>query len=146
MPESYAEQAQQREAMVFLQSYGVTPSLAVKIFKQYGDNTKQAIMQNPYRLVEDVEGVGFRTADRIAASLGRSKSRSVAGTTSSAPQGNVPSASATTRTRAKTRYFMADASPASQCFAVLYATPGREMPPPGALCFGANLFIMRKNR
>ena len=68
--ESYAEQAQQREAMVFLQSYGVTPSLSVKIFKQYGDNTKQAIMQNPYRLVEDVEGVGFRTADRIAASLG----------------------------------------------------------------------------
>ena len=68
--ESYAEQAQQREAMVFLQSYGVTPSLAVKIFKQYGDNTKQVIQNNPYRLVEDVEGVGFKTADRIAASLG----------------------------------------------------------------------------
>ncbi|MDO5377828.1 MAG: ATP-dependent RecD-like DNA helicase [Clostridia bacterium] len=68
--ESYAEQAQQREAMVFLQSYGITPSLAVKIFKQYGENVRQVITQNPYRLVEDVEGIGFKTADRIAASLG----------------------------------------------------------------------------
>ena len=68
--ESYAEQAQQREAMVFLQSYGVTPSLAVKIFKQYGENVQQVIRQNPYRLVDDIEGVGFKTADRIAASLG----------------------------------------------------------------------------
>ena len=68
--ESYAEQAQQREAMVFLQSYGITPSLAVKIFKRYGENVKQVIRQNPYRLVEDVEGIGFKTADKIAASLG----------------------------------------------------------------------------
>ncbi|MBQ7825248.1 MAG: ATP-dependent RecD-like DNA helicase [Clostridia bacterium] len=68
--ESYAEQAQQREAMVILQSYGVTPNLAVKIFKQYGENVKQVIRQNPYRLVEDVEGIGFKTADKIAASLG----------------------------------------------------------------------------
>ena len=68
--ESYAEQAQQREAMVFLQSYGITPSLAVKIFKRYGENVKQVILKNPYRLVEDVEGVGFKTADRIAASIG----------------------------------------------------------------------------
>ena len=57
--ESYAEQAQQREAMVFLQSYGVTPNLAVKIFKRYGENVKQVIHQNPYRLVEDIEGVGL---------------------------------------------------------------------------------------
>ena len=68
--ESYAEQAQQREAMLFLQSYGITPALAVKIFKQYGENVKQVVMKNPYRLVEDIEGVGFKTADRIAASLG----------------------------------------------------------------------------
>ena len=68
--ESYAEQAQQREAMVFLQSYGITPSLAVKIFKRYGENVKQVIRQNPYRLVEDVEGIGFKTADKIAATLG----------------------------------------------------------------------------
>ena len=71
--DSYAEQAQQREAMVFLQSYGVTPALAVKIFKQYGDNVQQVIRKNPYRLVDDVEGVGFKTADKIAASLGVSQ-------------------------------------------------------------------------
>ena len=68
--ESYAEQAQQREAMVFLQSYGVTPNLAVKIFKRYGESVQQVIRQNPYRLVEDIEGIGFKTADKIAASLG----------------------------------------------------------------------------
>lgn len=68
--ESYAEQAQQREAMVFLQSYGVTPALAVKIYKRYGENVRQVITRNPYQLVEDVEGIGFKTADRIAASLG----------------------------------------------------------------------------
>ena len=67
--ESYAEQAQQREAMVFLQSYGVTPALAVKIYKRYGENVRQVIARNPCRLVEDVEGIGFKTADRIAASL-----------------------------------------------------------------------------
>ena len=68
--ESYAEQAQQREAMVFLQSYGVTPNLAVKIFKQYSENVKQVIRQNPYRLVEDIEGIGFKTADKIALEMG----------------------------------------------------------------------------
>lgn len=45
--ESYAEQAQQREAIVFLQSYGVTPSLAVKIYKRYGENVRQVITHNP---------------------------------------------------------------------------------------------------
>ena len=68
--ESYAEQAQQREAMIFLQSYGVTPALSVKIFKRYGENVKQVIRHNPYRLVEDIEGIGFKSADKIAASLG----------------------------------------------------------------------------
>ncbi len=68
--ESFAEQMQQREAMVFLQGYGVTPALAVKIFKQYGERVQAVLKQNPYRLVEDITGVGFRTADRIAVSLG----------------------------------------------------------------------------
>ena len=67
---SFAEQVQMREAMVFLQGYGVTPALAVKIFKTYGDRVQDVLRQNPYRLVEDVVGVGFRTADRIAAALG----------------------------------------------------------------------------
>lgn len=68
--ESFAEQAQQREALVFLQTYNVPPTLAVKIFKIYGENVQQFIRQNPYRLVDDVVGVGFKTADSIAASLG----------------------------------------------------------------------------
>jgi len=67
---SFAEQVQMREAMVFLQGYGVTPALAVKIFKTYGDRVQAVLKHNPYRLVEDIQGVGFRTADRIAASLG----------------------------------------------------------------------------
>lgn len=71
--ESYQEQAQQRDAMVFLQTYGVSPSLAVKIFKVYGERVQDVIRKNPYRLVEDVTGVGFKTADRIAFSLGVEK-------------------------------------------------------------------------
>lgn len=68
--ESFAEQAQQREALVFLQSYGVPANLAVKIFKTYGENVQQVIRQNPYRLVEDIDGIGFKTADTFAATLG----------------------------------------------------------------------------
>lgn len=62
--------AAKRGTMVFLQSYGVTPALAVKIYKRCSENVRQVITRNPYRLVEDVEGIGFKTADRIAASLG----------------------------------------------------------------------------
>jgi len=68
--DSFREQYAVRQAMVFLQSYGVTPALAVKISKVYGDRVKEIILANPYRLVEDVEGVGFLTADRIALSMG----------------------------------------------------------------------------
>ncbi len=71
--QSYQEQAQQRDAMVFLQTYGVSPSLAVKIFKVYGERVQDVIRGNPYRLVEDVPGIGFKTADRIAFSLGVEK-------------------------------------------------------------------------
>ena len=68
--ESFAEQAQQREALVFLQTYGVPASLAVKIFKVYGERVQEVIRKNPYQLVDDVTGVGFKTADSIAVSLG----------------------------------------------------------------------------
>lgn len=71
--DSYAKQYQMREAMVFMQSYGISPSLSMKIFKKYGEHSQKVINENPYRLVEDIEGVGFRTADQIAASLGISK-------------------------------------------------------------------------
>ncbi len=68
--QSYIEQSEQREAMVFLQGYGISPSLCVKIYKQYGESTRHVLQQNPYRLVDDIEGVGFRTADHIAATMG----------------------------------------------------------------------------
>ena len=68
--QSFQEQYAAREAMVFLQSYGVTPSLAYKIGKRYGADAPRKIRENPYRLIDDIEGVGFQTADRIALSLG----------------------------------------------------------------------------
>ncbi len=68
--EAFLEQYAAREAMVFLQSYGVSPSLAVKISKRYGPLAQQKIKENPYRLIDDIEGVGFLTADRIALTLG----------------------------------------------------------------------------
>lgn len=70
LAESFQEQYAAREAMVFLQSYGVSPSLAVKISKAYGADAQRKIRENPYRLIDDIDGVGFLTADRIALSLG----------------------------------------------------------------------------
>ena len=70
LAQSFQEQYAAREAMVFLQSYGVPPSLAVKISRVYGTDAQRKIRENPYRLIDDIEGVGFLTADRIALSLG----------------------------------------------------------------------------
>ncbi|MBQ8200433.1 MAG: ATP-dependent RecD-like DNA helicase [Clostridia bacterium] len=68
--ESYREQQGAREAMVFLQSYGIPATMAVKISKLYGERTPAVIRENPYRLCEELEGVGFLTADRIGTALG----------------------------------------------------------------------------
>ena len=68
--QSFQEQYATRQVMVYLQSYGVSPSLAVKISKVYGNRAKEIIQENPYRMVEDIDGVGFLTADRIALSMG----------------------------------------------------------------------------
>ncbi len=70
--QSYRDQMHARQAMVFLQSYGVSAPLAVKISRLYGDQAQILIRENPYRLVDEVEGVGFLTADRIALSMGLS--------------------------------------------------------------------------
>ena len=70
LAESFREQYAAREAMVFLQAYGVSPTLAVKISKAYGADAQRKIRENPYRLIDDIDGVGFLTADRIALSLG----------------------------------------------------------------------------
>ena len=68
--ESFQEQQSARRAMVFLQSYGIPATLAVKISKFYGDRTPDVIRQDPYRLCDDIDGVGFKTADRIGIALG----------------------------------------------------------------------------
>lgn len=68
--ESFREQQGARQAMVFLQSYGIPPTLSVKISKLYGERTPELIRENPYRLCEELEGVGFQTADRIGIALG----------------------------------------------------------------------------
>ena len=54
-----------RQAMIFLQQYGINTTLAVKIYKTYGQEIYGILKENPYRMADDVEGVGFRTADRI---------------------------------------------------------------------------------
>ena len=68
--ESYCEQMSARRVMLFLQNYGLSPNLSTKITKYYGEATIELIKQNPYRLVTDIDGVGFLTADRIALSMG----------------------------------------------------------------------------
>ncbi len=59
-----------REAMLFLQKYGITNALALKIYKQYGMGLYKVMQENPYRLAEDVSGIGFRIADEIASRIG----------------------------------------------------------------------------
>lgn len=59
-----------REIMIFLQSNGVSTSLASKIYKSYGDKAIDLVKQNPYQLAKDIRGIGFISADRIASNLG----------------------------------------------------------------------------
>ncbi len=68
--ESYVQQMGMRRILVFLQNFGLSPGLAMKIARYYGENAVELIRQNPYRMVMDIEGVGFLTADRIALSMG----------------------------------------------------------------------------
>ena len=59
-----------RQAMIFLQQYGITMNLAVKIYNRYGQEVYEILKKNPYQLAEDIDGVGFKTADEIAARVG----------------------------------------------------------------------------
>ncbi|HEV8579942.1 MAG TPA: ATP-dependent RecD-like DNA helicase [Thermoanaerobaculia bacterium] len=80
---AWAEQREIKEVMIFLQSHGVSTHYAIKIYKAYGPQANQLVRENPYRLAADVYGIGFKTADRIAAALGVPKDapqRSEAGT------------------------------------------------------------------
>ncbi len=67
---AWEEQRQIKEIMLFLQSNGVSATLAVKIYKQYGDQAATVVRTSPYRLAKDVYGIGFKTADKIARQMG----------------------------------------------------------------------------
>jgi exodeoxyribonuclease V alpha subunit len=68
--QSYLKQQEIKEVMLFLQGYDVSPSLAVRIFRHYGKESIPMLRENPYRLAEEVYGIGFITADKIARKLG----------------------------------------------------------------------------
>ena len=65
-----SEHRDMRETLVFLKSYGLTDNLAGKIYRQYQDQTQTIVTTDPYRLAEDIDGVGFKKADEIALKLG----------------------------------------------------------------------------
>ena len=65
-----AEKREMRDAMIFLQQYGISNTLAVKIFAKYGSRIYGIIKENPYQLADDISGVGFKTADEIAGKVG----------------------------------------------------------------------------
>ncbi|HJP34182.1 MAG TPA: ATP-dependent RecD-like DNA helicase [Candidatus Latescibacteria bacterium] len=89
--EAWKEQRRIRDVMVFLQSHGVGTGHALRIYKEYGDEAIEMVRQDPYRLQRDVRGIGFQTADSIAADLGVARD---------APE----------RVRAGVRYVLAEAS------------------------------------
>ena len=68
--EQFNEKRQMRQAMIFLQDYGISMNLAVKIYKHYGDKMYDVLQKNPYRLASDISGVGFKMADTIAKKAG----------------------------------------------------------------------------
>src|SRR6202043_1950218 len=70
---AWAEQKAVREIMVFLHGHGVSTARAVRIFKTFGSDAIQVMSENPYRLARDIRGIGFKTADAIAAKLGIEK-------------------------------------------------------------------------
>ncbi len=67
---AWEEQVAVRDLMIFLQTYGVTPSQCVRLVKKYGAGAKRLLQDQPYRLAEDIERIGFKTADKLALNLG----------------------------------------------------------------------------
>lgn len=68
--EQVEEKRDVREAMLFLQKYGISNTLAIKIYNQYGMRLYKVMQENPYQLAEEVSGIGFRIADEIAGKIG----------------------------------------------------------------------------
>jgi len=67
---AWDEKRTERELYIFLQTYGVSPGQCVKLVRQYGSQAKAVLTGEPYRVAREIEGIGFRTADRIAINLG----------------------------------------------------------------------------
>ena len=68
--EAFNDIKRMQNSVMFLQSYNISTNMAIKIYNNYGDKTIEYVKNNPYRLVEDVDGIGFLTADNIAKSMG----------------------------------------------------------------------------
>ena len=68
--ESYVNVKRMQDTIMFLQDYDITPRMAIRIYETYHDKTMEKLRTNPYALVEDVDGIGFVTADEIAKKLG----------------------------------------------------------------------------
>ena len=68
--EQMTEKADMRRAMIFLQKYGISLNLGAKIYQKYGQSVYGVLQENPYRLAEDITGVGFKIADEIASRIG----------------------------------------------------------------------------
>lgn len=66
----FDEKKDMRDAMLFLQQYGISTALAVKIYKQYQSKMYEVVKENPYRMAEDINGIGFKLADEIASRVG----------------------------------------------------------------------------
>ena len=67
---TYQDIKKMQEAVMFLQKYDISINMAVKIFNQYKYRTEEVLLSNPYRLIEDIDGIGFKIADKIAGKLG----------------------------------------------------------------------------
>jgi exodeoxyribonuclease V alpha subunit len=67
---AWEEQKEIKEIMIFLQGHGVSSTYSAKIYKQYGDRSIEVVKENPYRLIQDIHGIGFITADKIAQNIG----------------------------------------------------------------------------
>lgn len=67
---SFAMQNEMRVTLIFLQNAGLSPNLSMKVYRAYGDQCESVLKSNPYRLADEIEGVGFKTADQIARGMG----------------------------------------------------------------------------
>lgn len=70
MAEQFHEKQAMRQAMIFLGQYGIATNYAVKIFNEYGDALYEILKNNPYKMADDISGIGFKIADEIASKVG----------------------------------------------------------------------------